>query len=67
VDIVITRDDFQTLVDVVIANSTHTYLVQRALTMTMQASICLLLACCKIRAEIEYQKFSSTHLFSSLT
>jgi len=38
-DIVITRDDFWTLTDIVIANLTHTNLVQHALTMTTQASI----------------------------
>jgi hypothetical protein len=38
-DIVITRDGFQTLVDIVITNSTHTNWVQHAWTTTINATI----------------------------
>jgi hypothetical protein len=39
VDIVITNDNFQTLVDVIIADSTYTNLVQCASTMIVHAMI----------------------------
>jgi hypothetical protein len=39
VDILITKNGFQTLVDVAIANSTHTNLVQHVLIVTVHATI----------------------------
>ncbi len=39
VDIVITKDDFQTLAKIVIVNSTHIDLVQHAFTTTTHAII----------------------------
>jgi hypothetical protein len=39
VDIIITKDNFRTLMDVVIANLTHTNLVQHASTMIMHVTI----------------------------
>jgi hypothetical protein len=38
VDIVIIKDDFQTLVDIVVANSTRIDLVQHASTTTMHVA-----------------------------
>jgi len=37
-DIVITKDDFWTLANIVIANPTHTNLVQLVLSMTMHVA-----------------------------
>jgi hypothetical protein len=39
VDIVITKDDFRTLANIIIVNSTHIDLVQHALTMTTHATM----------------------------
>jgi hypothetical protein len=38
VDIVITKDSFRTLADIIIANMTHTNLVQHALMTTMHVT-----------------------------